>query len=248
MYRIAICDDDKNFITYIEEMIAQCEINQKEIEFYEFESGEELIRKMGEMISCELLILDMQLKKLDGHATAKYFREVFPDAILVFCSGVSHPTDESFKATPYRYLQKSYSEEKMLCELQAILDKMRGTKPIPTIVGKNHYNIVKLKPSDILYIENFRRGSVLHIREETKDYSFEDKITTKFKLAELYEILSEYDFEYAHNSYLVNLNYVIKMTSEGVMKLVNGKELNVSRSKLPQFRQSLIRLLGDKYF
>ncbi len=85
------------------------------------------------------------------------------------------------------------------------------------------------------------------IHENSKDYSFENRITTKKKLPELYEELKDFDFEYAHNSYIVNLHYVIKMKSEGVLKLCNGCELNVSRSRLPDFRKALSRVMGEKY-
>ena len=244
---IAICDDDRDFIQYLKEMICQCGFGQNDITFYEFLSGEECVSEMEAMQSCDLLVLDMQMEKMDGHATAKHFREIYPNSILVFCSGVCSPTDESFKTTPYRYLQKNYSDEKMLHELEEIIKKVINTKSVPYIIGKNHYNLIKLRPSDILYIENYKRGSQIHVREETKSYSFEDRITTKTKLAELYGTLKSYGFEYAHNSYIVNMNYVIKLSSNGVLKLDNGCELNVSRSKSKSFRQALADLMGSKY-
>lgn len=247
MYNIAICDDDRNFIQYLEEKICQCGLGRNDITYYEFLSGEEFVSEMEKMQTCDLLILDMQMEKMDGHATAKHFRIMYPDSILVFCSGVFSPTDESFKTTPYRYLQKNYSDEKMLHELEEIVKKMINTKFVPYITGKNHYNLIKLKPNDILYIENYKRGSQIHVCEETKDYSFENKITTKMKLAELYGKLKEYGFEYAHNSYIVNMKYVVKLNSNGFLKLVNGCELNVSRSKLPLFRQALADFMGNKY-
>lgn len=247
LYNIAICDDDRDFIQYLKEKLYQCGLGQNDLMFYEFLSGEEFTSKMEEMSSCDLLILDMQMEKMDGHATAKQFRKMYPDSILVFCSGVCSPTDESFKTTPYRYLRKNYSDEKMLHELEEIVKKVVATKSVPYITGKNHYNLIKLKPNDILYIENYKRGSQIHVREETKDYPFEDRITTKLKLMELYGTLKEYGFEFAHNSYIVNMNYVVKLSSNGILKLVNGCELNVSRSKLQLFRQALADLMGNKY-
>lgn len=247
LYNIAICDDDRAFIQYIKEKICQCDWEQNAITFYDFSSGEKLVAKMDEMQTCDLLILDMQLPRMDGHATAKHFREMYPDSILVFCSGVCSPTDESFKTTPYRYLQKSYSDEKMLHELGEIVRKMIATRPAPYITGTNHYNMIKLKPNDILYIENYKRGSQIHVCEKTKNYTFENKITTQLKLAELYGTLKKYGFEYAHNSYIVNLNYVTKLRSDGVLRMVNGCELNVSRSRLQSFRLALADLMGNKY-
>ena len=66
-------------------------------------------------------------------------------------------------------------------------------------------------------------------------------------MAELYEELRNFDFEYAHNSYIVNLNHVVKLKSEGVIKLSNGEELNVSRSRMPEFRRALAAVMSEKY-
>lgn len=247
MYKIVICDDDKNFITYMKEMILQCGLSQREIEFFDVLSGEECINVVQHMVSCDLLILDMQMEGMDGHATAQQFRKEYPDSVLVFCSGVVFPSDESFKTTPYRFLQKSYDDDKMLIEVKAVIEKMIQSSDVPYIVGRNHNNVVKLRPNDILYIENCKRGSEIHIREDYKDYAFEDKITTHRKLAELLETLKDYGFVYAHNSYIVNLKYVVKLRSDGVLKLINGCELNVSRSQMPEFRKALAHLLGEKY-
>ena len=172
MYKIVICGDDKNFISYMKEMLLRCDLSEHQVAFYEVTSEEE----------CLLTV-----------------------------------------------------------------EKMNRTNRISYIVGKNHTNIVKVSPDDILYIDNYKRGSEIHVRENYKDYSFEDRIMTKKKLAELYTDLKEYGFEYAHNSYIVNLNHVVKFKSEGVIKLSNGKELNVSRSKMPEFRQALAAIMNEKH-
>lgn len=247
MYKIVICDDDTNFIDYIEKKLYNCGLSKRDTEIYHASSGEECIDLVKHMSKCDLLILDMQMPGMDGHETAKLFRDYFKDSLLVLCSGVVQPTDESFKVTPYRYLKKSYSDEKMLEELKDVTAKMIELKSIPYIIGKNHNNIVKLQPSDILFIENYKRGSALYVHQEMKNYSFEDKITTDKKLKELYDELKEYDFEFAHNSYIVNMRYVIKLKSEGIIKLIDGTELNVSRSKMPNFRKELTRVMSSKY-
>ena len=228
MYKIVICDDDKNFISYMKGMLLRCDLSERQVTFYEVTSGEECLLTVERMTSCDLIILDMQMSGMDGHATAKQFRKLFPDSLLVFCSGVSKPTDESL-------------------ELTAVVEKMKQMKKRTYVMGKNHMNIVKVYPDDILYIDNYKRGSEIHVQENYKDYSFEDRITTKKKLAELYTDLKGYGFEYAHNSYIVNLNHVVKLKSEGVIKLSNGEELNVSRSRMPEFRRALAAVMSEKY-
>lgn len=133
MYHIGICDDDPIFIKYIKQLF--CEV-QREIEFYEYLSGEALIQDMQMRESYDLLILDMQLPGMDGNETAKKFREQFPNTLLVFCSGVCMPTVESFEATPYRYWLKEYAEEQLQQEIEGVLCKMEKSKVMPYLMGK----------------------------------------------------------------------------------------------------------------
>lgn len=249
MYNIVICDDDNDYISYIKTIIIESGMSKNDVSFYEFASGEDFLEKIHEIEYCDLIVLDMQMKNLNGHETAAMFRKRFPKTTLVFCSGVCKPTDESFKVTPFRYLFKSYSKEKMIGEMQSIIKEMRSKKEVPYITGSYYYNTIRLEPDDILYIENYRFGSVIHIYEEKTDYQFEEseKITTKKKLNELYEILHVYGFEYPHTSYIVNMKYIVKMPSNGELKLKDGTMLTISRSKLKEFREAFSKWVGHKY-
>lgn len=76
MYHIAVCDDDKMFVEYIEKIIKKSwNKDEKELKFYEYSSGEELINQMTDIVQYDLLILDMQLGGMDGDETAKLFRK-----------------------------------------------------------------------------------------------------------------------------------------------------------------------------
>lgn len=74
MYHIGICDDDPIFIKYIKRLFREV---QREIEFYEYLSGEALIQDMQMRESYDLLILDMQLPGMDGNETAKSLENSF---------------------------------------------------------------------------------------------------------------------------------------------------------------------------
>lgn len=105
MYHIAICDDSKKYILYLRDILKEVECNI-DYKIFEYSSGEELVRNLDRGINYDLLILDMQLGRMDGDETAKIFRTRFPYTVLVFCSGVRQPTIQSFKATPFRYILK----------------------------------------------------------------------------------------------------------------------------------------------
>lgn len=254
MYNILICDDSRGFVHYIKRMIFYTGLRENEVIFYEFNSGENLADYLKkEDAKCDLLILDVHLPDMNGNEVAVLFRKRFADAILVFCSGVYFPSDESFKVMAFRYLFKTYSDKRMLSEMKGIVRRMVECKRIPSIIGYYRYKTVNLKPDEILFIENSKRGSKLHLCPDLHLKEFnEEMIFSSEKISVLYEILKDYGFAYAHNSYIVNLNYVREIAyKELVFKSWNDKEknmiLSVSRSKFQELRERFTRYMGDKY-
>lgn len=246
MYYIAICDDDSDFIKYIKKMLIQSGLKNEEVIFYEYWSGEELIWSMDTCEKIDLLILDMQMKKLDGHETAKYFRNQFPASVIVFCSGVCLPTVETFETTPFRYLLKEYTDDRMIRELKVIVDEMRKKFIEPNIIGTWRYSTVKLRLDEILYISIARRGSNIYVNPQMVKYEFKNRLTSKKKVTELYPILKPYGFEYAHNSYIVNLDYIRRLNTQE-LELSDGTLLSVARSKEKELRVAFAKHKAQKY-
>lgn len=246
MYYIAICDDDSNYIKYIKKMLIQSGLKNEEAIFNEYCSGEELIQSMEFCEKIDLLILDMQMKELDGHETARCFREQFPSSVIVFCSGVCMPTVETFETTPFRYLLKEYTDDRMVRELKVIVDEMKKKFIEPNIIGTWRYSTVKLRLDEILYISIARRGSNIYVNPQIAKYEFKNCVNSKKKVVELYSILKPYGFEYAHNSYIVNLDYIKRMTTQE-LELSDGTLLSVARSKEKELRVAFARHKAQKY-
>lgn len=94
MYKIAICDDDKRYRKTIREIIEhKNSLPENEIRFYEYESGNELLKHTD--ILHELVFIDIRMPGLDGNQTALKLRNYNKDAVLIFCSSYFEPTVDS---------------------------------------------------------------------------------------------------------------------------------------------------------
>ena len=186
MYHIVICDDDKNFINYMKKIMLADGLSKEVVTFYEYQSGEEMIRNLDYNMDYDLLILDMQMDQLDGNETARLFREKYAHTTLVFCSGKVKPTVESFEVTPFRYLLKQYGDNRMLSEMRPILERIKSLKKEPDIVGSYLYNVIRLKPSEILYISTSKRGSDIYICPDKITKGAEKYTRSKEKVKDLY--------------------------------------------------------------
>ena len=241
-YHIAICDDDPEYIKYAKDLFLQGKENREQFLFYEYQSGEDLLKDMENVENYDLLFLDVQLGGMDGNATARHFRQKFPDSLLIFCSGVYLPTTESFEVLPFRYLLKSYSKERMTEEFRPIFLQMRKRKPMPVLFGKRDHRNFRIPLTSVEYIEIAKRGSVIHTYEGGEVFTY----SSGTKIADHYLNLRNFGFAYAHNSYIVHLNSISTITSTE-LELLSGARLSVSRSHSKVFKEKFADYLSQKY-
>lgn len=246
MFRIAICDDDKESISYLKRRITAVLPKGSEVEFFEYHSGRELLFNLYGEAEYDVLFLDVQMPEMDGNAVAREFREKYSSTMLVFCSGTCLPTPEIFKVRPYRYLMKQYSDSRFETELLEIFTHLSKKRESPIVWGCYAKTKYKLKLDDILYISIAKRGCTLHLQKKSAMSSISNEMLNVNKLSDMYEDLKDFGFAYAHNSYVVNLKYV-KKRSATELELSNGHVLTISRSKGKEFDAAFSRYLSSKY-
>lgn len=245
MYKIAICDDDKNYIEELKDIILKCNEKQLEIEFYEYDSGETLLHsKFDEM---DVIVLDIQMQGMNGNETAVQLNQKGYQGVLVQCSGVFMPTPETIKISPYRYLLKHDTKEATIFEMKEILSQMVARKICFEIEGSYLREKINFQVADIVYITHHSKGSVLHLRREKENQYQGGKIIVPYDFDQLLELLDAADFSVPHNSYMVNLRYVSNFDPKTEFFVVDGKKLSMSRGKKGTFLNDLAKYTRKKY-
>ncbi|MCL2865380.1 MAG: LytTR family DNA-binding domain-containing protein [Lachnospiraceae bacterium] len=238
-YNIAICENDIPFIKRIKTRLSNLNLYKSEMKFYEFNSGFQLIDYLdSSTIIFDVLFLEVQLDGMDGYHTAKAFRQQFPDTVMIFCSGEMHPKERDFEVSPYRYLLKEYSDERLRFELEAVMERVQGERKSPVITAKGNSIELKIKTNEILYISKLKRGSCLHLHRNSKHFNAEIPIATKEHLDVLKQCLEQYGFARPHDSYLVNMKYMkSKLSTKTNLVMADGTELSVARAKAKNFQE-----------
>lgn len=240
MYSIGICDDSREDIRKIKNLILTVDDATDELLFYEYHSGIELLE--DNIRKHNLVFIDMQMPEMDGIQTAISLRNKNENVIIVFCSGYLQPTVDNFKARPFRYLIKQSPEETLHIDIRESLDEMRRTARIPYLDAQHNGQIVRVRVDQIIYAAIHNKKTKLRItkeeaellklnRENEKDLT---EIICSKRLHDIKTEIESYGFEYAHHSYVVNFKYIIRK-EKNILKLVDDMELNCSRSKDPVF-------------
>ena len=245
MYKIAICDDDKDYIKELKDIILESNEKRLAIEFYDFECGEKLLHsKIDDM---DVIFLDIQMGGMNGNETAVRLNQKGYQGVLVQCSGIFMPTPETIKISPYRYLLKQDTREKTVSEMKEILSQMVARKMCYEIEGSYLREKMYFRVADVVYFTHHPKGSVLHLNsEKAKNYQ-KGKIIVPYDFEQLLELLELLDFSVPHNSYMVNLRYVSNFNPKTEFFIVDGKQLPMSRGKKEAFLNDLAKYIRKKY-
>lgn len=255
MYKIGICDDCARDSEILKRLILKNPACPEEVFFYLYSSGEALLDQMK--MEFDVIFLDVCMRGMDGNMTAERIRECDKRVILVFYTGFVALTYTQLRYQPFRYLMKNMNSKELKKNIGEILEEMKVRGLGPTLMVKNEKyfkGMIRVKAEDILYIEIYNRVSRVHLTEQKladlgiakgKMKEYTDFICTR-KLSDIYEMFCNYGFEYAHNSYIINLNCIAQKSRERVV-LEGGHELNISKSKSPILNKHFSEFLSSKY-
>lgn len=248
MYKIAICEDDRKYIKILKKLILEAKVvDTNLLQFYEFYSGEQLF--FHPQLDFDMIIIDIQMNGMDGYETAMKLRKMDNNFLLVFCSGVIMPTPKFFKANAFRYLDKNVPDEVMIEELSAIVKEMIERKEKPFVLCKytSGKEQIRVYSDSILYIAIRGSGSQIFVHGKVKELYPTEVFRANGNLSAMAEIFGEsHGFVRLHNSYIVNMAYIMRTTKESV-ELADGTILNIARSKLKYFQEIFAKYISAKY-
>lgn len=235
MYRIAICDNETSQVNNLESRLSKYFSDADiQIEIDSYGKGERLIKAiLNQSIEYQIIFLDIEMQGLNGIETARILRKVDKDFILIYVTSYEQYTLESFEVSPFRYLIKPVADEKLRDVLKsAIVDITEKRNYLFYNVGSSHFQI---RTDEILVLYS-EFGRKIHVELNNKeDVSFYGKISL------IEEQLPESIFVKVNSGTIVNMHYIAAF-SQGVITLINGENVSISRS-----RRKTVRFLYNQF-
>ena len=122
---IAICDDEQNQIQYIKDIVsAWAETSGHFPHFAEFPSAEAFLFDYAENQNYDILLLDIEMAKMNGIDLAKKVREENNRVQIVFITGYPDFMSEGFEVAALHYLMKPVKKEKLFSVLDRAVENI----------------------------------------------------------------------------------------------------------------------------
>lgn len=234
MVRLAIVEDEDIYANQLFEYIERFEKEIKEtFHIVRFRDGDEIAEEYtGEY---DIILMDIEMQFMDGMTAAEKIREYDDDVVIMFITNMTNYAIRGYQVDALDYVVKPVEYFSFCKKLERALKKMKNKKT-PTITIKIQSGAMKLRTSDIYYIES--EGHNLHYVTKKGNY----KCRSKIQSAE--DSLGQYGFFRSNKSYLVNMQYV-EGVSDGCC-LVNGDKLLISRARKKDFMMAMTNYISNR--
>lgn len=221
VFYIGICDDEKEMCTQLEEWCY--EYGKKKninVEVYVWYTGESLCDDILKDKECiDMLFLDIELITTDGIQVGNFIREELKnlETTIIYISSKSSYAMQLFQVQPLGFLIKPLEVE----EVEKILDKS-----IQLYEMKNqkfeYYSkgiFYKIPYKEIIYF--YSQNKKINIITNAGEEQFNGKLKAITSLL-------PHNFIMIHQSYIINLDYMIEGSYE-LVKMRGGILLNISQ-------------------
>jgi len=237
MLRVGICDNDRNLVAQLEEILLQLgALTNIQLEIDSFFDGQELVRHYEGGNRFDLLFLDIEMEKMSGIGAATKIREWDQHVLIIFCSSYESYFMELFEVEPFRFLKKPLN----LPDVRNVFEKayhkiLRQGRYFEYAFNKE---IIRLPLLDIYYFESKGRRIYIHTTEGIQQFNGQlSKIEKQLEANSL-------SFLRIHQSYLINFQQ-IKVLSYTHAILQNGEKLPIGPKRQKEIRSQYLHLLEE---
>lgn len=219
MKRIAICEDNNLQRELLVEMVQEYfrRIYQR-VEIEEYGRGDVLVADMEDGdLHVAAIFLDIYMPGMNGIETARRLRALGYDAEIVFLTASSEHALESYDVRAAGYLIKPINMERLETVLRQLFWADRDRR-IEIKCGRQ-YRYPNIR--DIVYIESMGHKATLHMADGAE-------IETAEKISSLCDRIDDLHFLQCHQSYLVNMTYIVDFADDGSTLLLRAESGGVA--------------------
>ncbi len=242
--KITVCDDSIEDMLMIEKLLLKYKAIYpgRSFELEKFSDPSVLYHTIIEGKLADIYILDMLMPGRTGIDLGNQIRKSGSENVIIYITSSEDFSLDAYGVRAVRYLLKPVDEEKLFEALDYALFVTR-VRNEPLYLVKTKDGLIQTPYSRIEYIENAYRRLEVHLTggEVLKSLfirrSFEEEVQ---------EIAERKNFQQVHKSFLVNFDYVKKLTMDEIL-MESGSQIPVSRARAKQVKKEYLLFVSGKY-
>ena len=232
MYRIAIVEDDREYVkelrTYLNQYAAE---EGQEFEISVFYDGAEILENY--VPKYDLILLDIEMQKINGMDAAEKIRETDENVVLMFITNMAQYAIRGYSVGALDFVMKPITYYTFSMKIKRALKRVQK-REISSILLTLPDGVKKLEARQIYYLEVQNRQ--LHYHTD------EGEIVVRGSLQSAENLLPSDTFAKCNHWYLVNLMHVTEVRKNNAV--VGPFELEISRRNRSGFLEALTKYIG----
>ncbi|MEA4919527.1 MAG: LytTR family DNA-binding domain-containing protein [Clostridiaceae bacterium] len=210
MLHIAICDDMPQELERAGNLLKKyaCEHMHYEIKMDFFSSPLELLTHVEQKGGFDVLLLDIYMPGIIGTEAARELRAMGDKCQIIFLTTSRDHAIDAFSLDAAHYLVKPYSEKEFFAALDKAMDKFTKKDEV-YITIKSTEGISRVDLNKLVYSETDNHVQKLFLSDGRV-------INVRKSSSELFELLEEPRFYKCGSTYIINMDYIVELTSRNV--------------------------------
>lgn len=227
IYRIAVCDDDNDFLLTMSNIVKDyfSKNRENEYEITTFDNASDLLDNPHMF---DIIFLDIEMPNVDGLSAKKALETNKFIGNIVFVSDYDQYMNEAFGKNVIAYIPKNKLNR--IAETLKYIDENENRDKILRIATSS------IRLYDIFYIES--NYGYCTIYTETDSFLF------SINLIDIFQRMNSKNFMIVHRSFIVHFKY-IKSFSSGEITLADDRVVKLSRKYREDFKNRYLNYLKE---
>ena len=227
-YRAAIVDDSAEDAAFVQKILNDWAAERKiNIHTEIFPSAENFLFHYAEDKVCDILLLDIEMGKMDGVTMARQVRRENDMVQIIFITGYSDYIAEGYEVAALHYLIKPVNRQKLFSVFDRASEKLVQNERCLNLALPGE--MIRLPMHEIKYLDVYQNYVTVHAKQ---DY------TVKRALREFEPLLDDRFFK-TGRALIVNLTYISRVTKMEV-SLSDGTILPLPRGAYEPLNRAII--------
>lgn len=232
MYHIAIVEDEADFTAQLQEYLKQY---QKEhnvpFKITAFGDGAEILEDYQKLY--DIILLDIEMPKVNGMEAAEQIRKIDSDVILMFITNMASYAIRGYEVGALDFVMKP---------INYYTFSMKLTRALKRAKQKEQQNILLTLPDGV---KKFGIHQIYYVEVQNRMLYYhtdEGEYVVRGTMQSVEKMLAPYPFVKCNHWYMVNLMHVSEVRKNTAV--VGGSELEISRRNRTSFLKALTDYVG----